>query len=67
MYVSGVPHDGQNVRVTGREEWNSDNEPRTSEKSRVATVSHATAGEPAALQHVRQWQTMLALGRPVMR
>jgi hypothetical protein len=63
-YVNGVPQAAQNVLTTGGEEWNSAGLPATKEKTAAANVTHATAGEPAALAHVWQWQTMLTVGPP---
>jgi hypothetical protein len=64
LYVSGEPHAAQNVLTTGAEEWNSAGAPTTNENAAAGRVTHATAGEPAALVHVWQWHTMLTVGRP---
>jgi len=62
-----VPHDPQNVRVTGGLDRNSRGVPRRNEKHAVGNVSQATAGDPAARAHELQWQIMLTLGRPTTR
>ena len=55
LYVSDVPHFGQNVLSTLGEEANRVGSPWVKEKCRSGTVIHATAGAPHERRQSEQW------------
>jgi hypothetical protein len=63
-YVSGVPHEAQNVRRTNAVEEYSDGVPLTMAKLELANVTQATTGAAEARLQVWQWQIMLLEGCP---
>ena len=63
-YVSGVPHAGQKLRVTGGVLWNDAGVPFTKWKLAMGKVAQATTGAPATRRQVRQWHTIVLEGRP---
>ena len=59
-----MPHARQNVRVTGGVLWNDAGSPFTKRKRSTGKVTHATTGAAATRRQVRQWQTIVFVGRP---
>src|SRR3981189_3467551 len=62
--LSGVPQAAQKSRSAIDEDLNAAGVPRVQLKSACSISAKEANGAPDAFWHIRQWQTLILLGRP---